>query len=112
MAFMFTNLGGVIRIGKYTPEGSIPLGRGKEHALIEARSYLGEEQFVIGATRYVVPGVAELPDASSNEGYFERIRLITEFGKKALMLNDRLKVRIASTCFSVPVDACTKLGRV
>ena len=30
----------------------------------------------------------------------------------ALMLNDRLKVRIASTCFSVPVDACTKLGRV
>ncbi|MBN8533871.1 MAG: hypothetical protein J0L51_07240 [Rhizobiales bacterium] len=30
----------------------------------------------------------------------------------ALMLNDRLKVRIGNTHFSVPADACTKIGRV
>lgn len=30
----------------------------------------------------------------------------------ALMLNDRMKVRIGSTHFSVPADACTKRGRV
>lgn len=30
----------------------------------------------------------------------------------ALFLNDRLKVRIGTTCFSVPAEACTKLGRV
>lgn len=30
----------------------------------------------------------------------------------ALMLNDRLKVRIGTTCFSVPAEACTKRGRV
>lgn len=41
MAFMFTDLGGVIRIGKYTPEGSIPLGKGKEDWLTRARDALG-----------------------------------------------------------------------
>lgn len=30
----------------------------------------------------------------------------------ALLLNDRMKVRIGTTCFSVPADACTKIGRV
>ncbi|MGL5447469.1 MAG: hypothetical protein ACRDBL_09185 [Rhabdaerophilum sp.] len=30
----------------------------------------------------------------------------------ALFLNDRLKVRIGTTCFSVPAEACTRLGRV
>lgn len=42
MAFMFTDLGGVIRIGKYTPEGAIPLGKGKEDWLIRARDTLGQ----------------------------------------------------------------------
>lgn len=42
MAFMFTDLGGVIRIGKYTPEGSIPLGKGKEEWLLRARDTLGQ----------------------------------------------------------------------
>lgn len=41
MAFMFTDLGGVIRVGKYTPEGSIPLGKGKEERLLRARETLG-----------------------------------------------------------------------
>jgi hypothetical protein len=41
MAFMFTDLGGVIRVGKYTPEGSIPLGKGKEECLLRARDTLG-----------------------------------------------------------------------
>lgn len=30
----------------------------------------------------------------------------------ALFFNDRLKVRIGTTCFSVPAEACTKIGRV
>lgn len=52
MAFMFTDLGGVIRIGKYTPEGAIPLGKGKEDWLMRARDALGEPD----GTVHRVPG--------------------------------------------------------
>lgn len=82
MAFMFSDLSGVIRISNYTPTTAIQLGKGKEAALIEARAYLGQDEFVNGETRYVVPGVADLPSASTNEGYFERVRAINDFRKR------------------------------
>lgn len=56
MAFMFTDLGGTIRIGKYTPEGAIPLGKGKEDALVKARSALCEP----GCSAVVIPGFSSL----------------------------------------------------
>lgn len=56
MAFMFTDLGGAIRISNYTPEGSIPLGKGKDGLLIRARAALAEEN----GTGYRVPGFAHL----------------------------------------------------
>ena len=56
MAFMFTDLGGAIRIGKYTPEGTIPLCKGKEDALVKARAALCEP----GCTAFVIPGFLSL----------------------------------------------------
>lgn len=73
MAFMFTDLGGAIRIGAYTPEGSIPLGKGKPEPLRAAALAAGAS----GRDGLTVPGVAGLP--TGPDGYFARKEAINAF---------------------------------
>ena len=79
MAFMFADMGGEIRIGNYTPTTAQPLGKAKEAALIEARSHLAETSASNGLTRYVIPGMAELPPITEGDGYFARSKAISTF---------------------------------
>lgn len=84
MAFMFTDLGGVIRVGKYTPEGAIPLGKGKEEWLQRARDTLGVPH---GDARRI-PGF-EAITGSIIDTRDERLAAITKFRLKAeAMLRD------------------------
>lgn len=77
MAFMFTDLGGVIRIGKYTPEGAIPLGKGKEEALVKARAALSDPD----CNAFVIPGFNALA-ASIIDTRDERYAAIYAFRTK------------------------------
>lgn len=82
MAFMFCDRAGTIRIGNYTPTSAYPLGKGKEAALIEARSYLGKAEAGHGETIYAIPGWADLPSPMEAEGYSARRRLVNEFAAR------------------------------
>lgn len=76
MAFMFTDLGGSIRIGNYTPEGSIPLGKGKAEPLRAAAIAAG----AAGKDGLTVPGLAGLPTGA--DGYFARKEAINAFARR------------------------------
>lgn len=77
MAFMFTDLGGTIRIGRYTPEGSIPLGKGKEEQL---RAAALTAEAVLSAGVLSVPGITVLP--TGPDGYFARKDAINVFARR------------------------------
>lgn len=88
MAFMFTDLGGVIRIGKYTPEGSIPLGKGKEWQLTSVRDMLGE---FVHADAWRVPGF-ETITSSIIDTRDERLNAISVFRLKVeAMIRDGVR---------------------
>lgn len=74
MAFMCTDLSGVIRIGNYTPTGSIPLGKGKEQQLRAAAIACGAGK---EGGPLVVPGLNEWPHGP--DGYFARKAAIATF---------------------------------
>lgn len=83
MAFMFTDLSGVIRIGSHTPADAFRLGKGKEATLRAAASACGAGG-VDGPL--IVPGLTGL--AHGIEGYEARSRVIHTF---AASVESRLK---------------------
>ena len=62
MAFAYCDRKGVISIGKYTPEGMLPLGKGSEADLKTAVSAIG--RLAHDGKTWLVPGV---PEAGSEE---------------------------------------------
>lgn len=76
MAFMFTNLGGSVTIGSYTPTTASHLGKGKEAALRAAAEALCEKADGL----FYIPGIRDLPAAP--DGYFARTQAISEFRAK------------------------------
>ncbi len=82
MPFMFCDHAGTIRIGNYTPTSAYPIARGKEAALIEARSSLGKAEAGHAGTVYAIPGWADLPSPMEAEGYFARRRLVNDFAAR------------------------------
>lgn len=77
MAFMFTDLSGVIRIGSHTPGDAFRLGKGKEPALRAAASACGAGG-VDGPL--IVPGLTGLPYGV--EGYDPRATAIFAFAAR------------------------------
>lgn len=74
MAFMFTDLSGVIRISGYTPTGAIPLGKGKEAELRAAAVACGAG---VEGGPLVVPEMSGFPHGP--DGYFARKAAISTF---------------------------------
>lgn len=73
MAFMYTDLGGAVCIGGYTPTTTSRLVKGKEAALRAAVEALCERE----DGRFYIPGIRDLPPAP--DGYFARQHAISEF---------------------------------
>lgn len=81
MAFLYCDRSGVISLGKYTPSGMLPLGKGCGMALTEAVERVARK--AKGSDKWLVPGI---PEAETDE---EALEAAVRFHA---LIADRLKL--------------------